>query len=263
MNIFKSIINRWLNLPEKREIMNIDAPAVTELHKCIIQQKEFLKLLYVDWYMEFKKSINNTSKGLIVELGSGGGFLKKIIPNVVTSDILFVSGIDINFSLLAMPFKNNTISNFFMLDVFHHINNPFVFLKELDRCLRVGGRTIMIEPANTLLGRFVWSNFHHENFDPSAGWTLQGDGPLSSANTALAWIVFFRDIKWLKNNFLKLKINRIKFHTPLRYLISGGVSVRQLLPTFTYSSIKAIEFILSPLNKYIGMFLTIEIEKTA
>lgn len=261
MVLLKNIFYRWLTLPEKRDIKDIDSPSVTELHKRIIQRKKFLKLLYIDWYREFQKSAKNAPKGLMVELGSGGGFLKTIIPKVVTSDILIVSGIDINFSLLAMPFKDNTISNFFMLDVFHHINNPSEFLKELDRCLRLGGKTILIEPANTLWGRFIWSNFHHEDFNPNAEWNLEKSAPLSSANSALPWIVFFHNAKMLNKNFPKLKINSIRFHTPLRYLISGGLSVKQLLPSFTYNIIKGMEFILSPFNRHIGMFLTIEIEK--
>ena len=50
-------------------------------------------------------------------------------------------------------------------------------------------------------------------------------------------------------------------HTPLRYLLSGGLTLRQLVPSFTYPAIKAVEYTLSPVNNLLGMFQTIELEK--
>ena len=143
------------------------------------------------------------------------------------------------------------------------MRDSFAFFQEIDRCLKIGGKVIMIEPANTLWGRFVYQNFHHEVFDPSGDWTVKGEGPLSSANGAIPWIIFFRDRKKFEGEFPSLKIKKMKYHTPLRYLISGGVSMKQLLPSFTYRMIKAIEMILTPFNHYIGMFFTVAIEKTS
>jgi SAM-dependent methyltransferase len=248
----------FLKLPQTKEIKDIDSPEVIELHKNIIRQKYFLKRLYSDWYSLVKEKVGS---GLLVELGSGGGFLKEVIPDVITSDIIFSVGVDVNFSVLNIPFKDNTIDTFLMLNVLHHINDPLTFFKELYRCLIIGGKIVMIEPANTLWGRFIWKNFHHENFDISSGWALEGDGPLSCANSALPWIIFFRDKEVFKSKFPKLNINKIKFHTPLRYLVSGGLSMQQLLPSCTYNLIKYMEFILSPFNKHLGMFCTVELEK--
>lgn len=251
----------WLKLPEAAKIEDLDKPAATCLHKQIIRGKGFLRRLYADWYGEFKKAAENSGAGALVEMGSGGGFLEEVIPGVITSDILFVQGIDINFSASDMPFKDGKVKAFFMLDVLHHINDPFVFFKELERCLSVGAKAVMIEPANTLWGRFIWKNFHHEAFDDSCGWKLAGNGPLSSANSAVPWIIFFRDKAIFEKEFPTLRINRRRFHTPFRYIVSGGVSMRQLLPTVFYDLIRLAEFVLSPLNRYLGMFLTIEIEK--
>lgn len=50
-------------------------------------------------------------------------------------------------------------------------------------------------------------------------------------------------------------------HTPLLYLLSGGLTLRQLVPSFTYLTFKVIEYILSPLDNLLGMFQTIELEK--
>ncbi len=266
-----------LKLPEAKGIQDLDAPETTLLHRRIIQSKPFLKNLYLDFYSTFKKYCPEIvgarfiapSAGAIncaptvVELGSGGGFLKEIYPNVVTSDILPLPGIDRCFSALEMPFEDSSVDAFLMIDVFHHIPDSGKFLKELDRCLKPGGKAVMIEPANTPWGRFIYSNFHHEAFEPGEGWGLpQTGGPLSCANGALPWIVFVRDRKKFSAEFPELKIRLIEPHTPFRYLVSGGVSMRQLLPSFTYPLVKGGEWILSPFNSFLGMFYTIVVEKT-
>jgi SAM-dependent methyltransferase len=255
-------ITEWLKLPQAKNIRNLDDVSTTLLHAKIIQDKPFLKKLYLDFYNTFKKSIpQNGGNKLLVELGSGGGFIKEIVPNAVTSDVLKLPGVDKHFSVLKMPFDNNSVDAYFMIDVLHHINDAAVFFKEMDRTLKAGGKIVMIEPANTAWGRFIYQNFHHERFDPLGGWGFEKTGPLSSANGAIPWIIFYRDRKQFERQFPSLKIVRLDPHTPLRYLISGGVSMRQMLPSFLYGAVKGLEIILSPFNKYIGMFLTIEINK--
>jgi SAM-dependent methyltransferase len=255
-------ILRYLRLPELSG-KNLDDPGTTERHARIIKQKSFLRKIYVDCYKQYQDALAITPGGIYVELGSGGGFVKDIIPNVITSDILSLSNIDIRFSAQNMPFRDESVDAFFMFNVFHHIKDPSHILRELNRCLRPGGKIVMIEPANTLWGRFVWQHFHHEVFDPSAGWAVEGEGPLSSGNGAIPWIIFCRDREEFERRFPSLPINRIRYQMSLRYLISGGVSMRSLLPSIFYPVIKGIEFLLSPFNRWIGMFFAIEIEKTA
>ena len=257
-------IIRWLKLPETGKVVNLDDLSTALLHAKIIQKKPFLKKLYIDFYNQFKKSVsNNLDTKLLVEIGSGGGFIKDIIPNVITSDIINLPNVDKHFSALEMPFEDNTVDVYFSINVLHHINDVRVFFKELNRCLKIGGKAIMIEPANTLWSRFIYQNFHDEPFDPKEGWGFEKVGSLSSANGAIPWIIFYRDRLQFEEEFPTLKILKLKPHTPFRYLASGGVSMRQLLPSFTYNMVKGIEMILSPLNKYLGMFLTIEIEKVS
>jgi SAM-dependent methyltransferase len=250
-----------LRLDQVKKIGNLDLPSATLLHRKIIMGKGFLKRLYVDWYAEFEQVARSSGPGALVELGSGGGFLKEIVPGIITSDLLFLPGTDINFSAISMPFKNNSVKAFFMLDVLHHINDPLIFFQELTRCLPSGGKIVMIEPANTAWSRLIWKNFHHEDFNPQAEWKMEGNGPLTSANSALPWIIFFRDRVKFNRDFPALIINRISLHTPFRYLISGGLSIKQLLPTFTYGFINILEKGLQPFSGSLGMFMTIEIEK--
>lgn len=250
-----------LRLPETRNIDSLDDPQASELHSQIIQNKPFLRKIYLDFYSAFCNCAGHDGQKKCIELGSGGGFLKEILPDVITSDILKLSQIDICFSGLDIPFKNNSIDAFFMIDVFHHVKYPETFLLELDRCLKPGGQIVMIEPANTWWGRFIYKNFHHEPFDTDGDWKIEGSGPMSDANGALPWIVFCRDREKFNSKFKNLNIEHIKFHTPYRYLISGGVSMKQLLPSFMYPVIKFIEIILTPLNRWLGMFMTVKLKK--
>jgi SAM-dependent methyltransferase len=160
-----------------------------------------------------------------------------------------------------MPFENDSIDYFLMIDVFHHVPDSRKFLSELDRCLKRNGKVVMIEPANTFWGSFIYRNFHHELFDPAGGWSLPKEAPLSSANAALPWIVFCRDREIFRKEFLRLKIMELKAHTPLKYLLSGGVSMPQLVPSFSYSALSAFEWLLSPLHPMIGMYYTVVLSK--
>ena len=254
-------ILEWLRLPQTRGIENLDDPAVTLLHAEIIQSKGFLKRLYVDFYRQLAAAVPERDEKVLVELGSGGGFIKELISNVMTSDVLELPNVDKTFSALEMPFEAETVDAFFMIDVLHHIAEPRVFFGEVLRCLRPGGKVVMIEPANTAWSRFIYKNFHHELFDTQAGWELTKAGPLSQGNGALPWIIFMRDRGVFEAEFPSLKVVSIRKHTPFRYLLSGGLTLRQLVPGWSYPLVKAIEFLLSPFNGLMGMFQTIELQK--
>jgi len=251
----------WLRLPELRGIKDLDDPAVTRLHAQIIWKKIFLRKIYLDFYCEYKRIIRGKPSGVCVELGSGGGFAKKIFSTILTSDIAPSPGLDFCFSAEQLPFKDTSIDALCMINVFHHIKNPVNALNEFSRCLKPGGVILMIEPANTIWARFVYRRFHHERFDPAAAWSVEGQRRLSDANGALPWIIFRRDRGRFESQYPLLKVSRVEFHTPLRYLLSGGLSLKQLLPSCAYRGVKGIESLLSPLNEWIGMFCTIEVRK--
>ena len=243
--------------------VDLDDPKTTVIRIKIIKEKVYLRNLYTSFYKKFKNSLSNLTRDRkLVELGSGAGFIKDVIPDVVTSDVFKIPNIDLVFSASRMPFKNNSVDRFFILNVIHHIQNPESFFNELNRCLKRGGKLIAIEPANTSWGRFIYKNFHKdERFDTRGGWNLRSNKPLSDANGAMPWIIFVRDRRKFEKLFPHLKILRIQTHTPFKYIISGGVSFREFLPGWTYPLIDLIEKLVSPLNNYLGMFYTIEIEK--
>lgn len=253
-------IMNLLKLPKANNIDDLDDPSATMLHAEIINSKGFMKKLYIDFYRILKYKLPESAK-TIIELGSGGGFLKEIIPSARTSDVLDLPGLDHIFSALEMPFNDASVDAFIMIDVLHHIPEPELFFRQADRCLVPGGKIIMIEPANTPWSRFIYKNFHHEEFNPQADWNLSGSGPLSQANGAIPWIIFNRDREKFLALFPGLEILEIKNHTPIRYLLSGGFTLRQLVPSWTYGFFKILEYLLLPTKNITGMFQTIEIIK--
>jgi SAM-dependent methyltransferase len=237
----------------------LDSPERTLHHREIILQKKFLRKLYEQWYSEFLLEISGLPNETLVELGSGGGFLKELEPRMICSDILELSTNDLTFSALDMPFDNNSVGGIFMVDTMHHIPDMEKFLEEVCRVLVKNGKMIMIEPANSWWGRLIYKNFHHEPFEPKGGWTIPESGPLSGANGALPWIVFERDKLKFQEKFPNLKIETIQYRNPLLYLVSGGVSYRQLLPDFMFPVMNRIDHILPKLSKQLSMFQLIKI----
>lgn len=231
------------------------------LHQQIIKNKKALRLVYQNFYERIFFQLKNIPPGNIIELGSGGGFLKEIIPDLITSDVINGPRIDKIISATKIPFPNKSIAAFIMLNVFHHIKNPKEALEEINRCLKKGGKIVMIEPANSFWSRFIYHHFHHEDFNTKAGWKISGKGRLSSANMALPWIIFQRDKMIFEKKFPNLKIDYFQSHTPFSYLFSGGLSKPQFLPSRCYTLLINIENSLPFFNKCLGMFTTIIITK--
>jgi SAM-dependent methyltransferase len=241
----------------------LDDPATTIEHGRRIQSKPALRRLYQDNYAYFKAaSADVPAGGRVLELGSGGGFLKEVLPDAITSDVLPLPGCDLVLSAEALPFDDGALRAIVMFDVLHHIKNVEPFFREAQRCLMPGGKIVAIEPASTAFARFIWKNFHHEPYREDAGWTVPEQGPLSGANGALPWILFFRDRALFEQRFPDLKIVRIDDHTPFVYLLSGGVRPWTLLPGFLYSPVRRLERALHRLGLHIGLFWSIELMKS-
>ena len=162
---------------------------------------------------------------------------------------------DKEFSAEEMPFNDMEFDGIFMVNVLHHIPHPYKFFKEAERTLKPGGKIIMVEPANTPVARFIYQHFHHEPFVPEGGWEINSSGPLSGANGGIPWIYLVRDRKKFESEFPHLKIELIEPHTAFRYLISGGVSRKALVPLWSYGFWNYIEKF-PGINKLFGMLGT-------
>ncbi|MBI2423726.1 MAG: methyltransferase domain-containing protein [Candidatus Hydrogenedentes bacterium] len=250
-----SLLKRTLDIPELRGV-DLDSPTIIPLRAALVQRKRFLRHIYCDWYRRMANAAASAPPGPRVEIGSGPGFLKTIVPGVITSELVCVGSVDLVFSCESMPFASNSLSVLFLQNVFHHVPHPALFLQEAARCLRIGGRIVMIEPYNTPWSRIVWKRLHHEAFEVEAGWELPGSTPLSTANGALPWIVFERDRALFDQNFPQLRVTHLRPFMPLSYLLSGGVSMRSLAPGFFYPAWRPVESLLDRLGLFAEIHLT-------
>lgn len=247
----------------------LDLPETTITHAEILKKKPLLKKIYTQWYQQFINELQShfpdykdNHSYFFLEIGSGGGFLKELFPQIKTSDILPLPFVDYVFSAEKFPMKDASIDAIFMLNVLHHIPNAENFFSEAQRCLKPGGFIFMIEPANTPFARFIYKNFHHENFDTKQiNWHFTSKGPLSSANGALPWIIFRRDYEKFKKLYPDLQLIKYQYHTPFAYLLSGGFSAQSMLPGFMFPVISFFEKISSPLHNFLGMFVSLKIVK--
>lgn len=240
--------------------MSLNDPRTTQLRQRIIREKPFLKQIYEDWYQRLVAHIPE-GEGRVLEVGSGGGFLKDLQKDAITSEVFFTPHIDVVCDAMSMPFKASSLKAILMVDVLHHIPEPARFFGEAARCVRKGGRCLLIEPWNTRWGRWVYQNLHHEPFHPEGGWTIEPSGPLSGANGALPWILLDRDNKDFRERFPEWEIGQVTPTMPLAYLLSGGVSMRSLMPGWSYKAVRRMESILPPLERSTGMFAFIVLNR--
>ncbi|MGD9132239.1 MAG: methyltransferase domain-containing protein [Desulfobacterales bacterium] len=259
--MLNSAIRRLFSHPSTHDV-DLDAPENTLRRAGVIQRKPFLKQFYQDCYSSMSKLLPGKINGPVIELGSGGGFLEEYISDLITSEILAIPTVDIQFDGQHMPFKYASVRALVMLDVFHHIPDPAAFLAQAAHILKPGGCLIMIEPWVTPWSRFVYQYLHHEPFEPAANkWRLQKGGPLTNANSALPWIVFDRDRRKFEDRFPEWQVKKISLHTPFCYLLSGGFVFKSIMPAACYPLCRRFENWLQPFNQLLAMFATIVVQR--
>lgn len=214
--------------------LSLDDPITTSIRRQVIESKPFLRQIYHYWYRWLSTQVPE-GQGAVVELGTGAGFLRRFIPELITSDVQFIPEISCVLNGQRLPFEDGSLKAIVMSNVLHHMPEVRRFFHEADRCLRPGGVIAMIEPWMTPWSRVVYSTLHHEPCEPRATvWEFPSTGPLSSANEALAWICLRRDRERFEREFPRLVIESIEPILPLRYILSGGIAMRSLLPGWTY-----------------------------
>lgn len=118
----------------------LDDPSRIHELRALIQDKESLRYYFLEVYQKFADCLNRCPKeGIALEIGSGAGFSKEVIPDAMTSDAIPYEGVDKIVDAMKMPFSDSSVRAIFMLNVFHHIPDVSAFLTEAERVLVVGG----------------------------------------------------------------------------------------------------------------------------
>jgi SAM-dependent methyltransferase len=247
-------VSAWLNDPARAD----------EIVRLIRRKPALL-----DWYAHAYHAMARATElaaadGPVIEIGSGAGFAKQVVPDLVTSDVIEYPGVDVVFDGQAMPFRNDTVRAFVMLNTFHHLPDASRFLAEVERCLRAGGRLFMIEPHRGPISSLVLRYGHHEPFDPSAPeWSFASDGPLTGANSALAWIVFRRDVARMRKQNPHLRVEAYRPRWPLQYWLAGGLKWWSLIPRWSIPFARTLDRALLALSPDLGSFAEITVTRGA
>ena len=253
-------LRQWLAHPQTRGL-DLDDPHTTGLRRSIIAEKPFLDALYREWYSRIAQALP-PGEGPVLELGAGAGFLGDFIPGLITSEVFHCDGVRTVLDGHSLPFADGALRAIVMADVLHHLHNVRRFFREATRCVRPGGTLIMIEPWVTPWSHFVYTRLHHEPFRIDAKeWEFPSSGPLSGANGALPWILFERDRPQFEHEFPEWSIQQIELHTPFRYLVSGGVSMRSLMPGWSFGAWRMLEHGLAPWLPQLAMFAQISLRR--
>jgi SAM-dependent methyltransferase len=210
-----------------------------------LEQKPLIRLIYQKFYFEIKNRLNPKENGLTVELGSGLGLIKEVIPSCITTDLFENPWLDRVESAYSLKFDDGSISNLILFDVWHHLQYPASALKEFHRVLRGEGRLILFDPAMGYLGRIIYGLFHHEpiGLRESITWYAPPNFKEGSQHYFAAlgncWRMFHK--KLLPKQIQGWRLKEVTFYPALAYMASGGFSKPQLFPTSLLSLIWTIE----------------------
>jgi len=259
--MLKKILQLLFVHPLARKV-DLDSPETTVLRRQIIQEKTFLKKFYHECYLSIAHALPEHINGPVVELGSGAGFFKEIIPNLLTSEIIKIQDVDLILDGTDLPFSSGALKGIVMIDVLHHMPNVASFFSDAAACIKPGGVIIIIEPWSTLWSRLIYRHLHHEPFKLDVKeWKLPSGGPLSQANSALPWIIFERDRNKFDREFPQFQVKEIMLNFPFCYLLSGGIPFRSMIPGNMYSVIRGIENLALPWMNSLAMFAKIILER--
>jgi SAM-dependent methyltransferase len=220
------------------------------------ERKPALRRIYRGFYEEIAAALPGGARGLTVELGSGMGNIKEVLPDCITTDLFPNPWLDRVENAYALSFAAQSVANLILFDVWHHLQYPGAALREFRRVLAPGGVVVLFEPAMGGLGRAIYGAFHHEplglgksiaweipeNFDAAAQTYYAAQGNC----WRLARHVMTQPAAARPAALAGWEMTRVRYFPALAYLMSGGFRGPQLFPDFAQPTIRIVEKVLAP-----------------
>lgn len=229
------------------------------------QRKPMLREVYHDFYRKIAARIDGRVSGPVVELGSGMGRIKEVIPACVTTDLFPNPWLDRQENCYQLSYADASVSHLILFDVWHHLRYPGTALREFHRVLAPGGRLILCEPAASWVGRLVYHFFHHEpvalhepiTWEAAAGFSALDADYYAAQGSATR-------IFWQGEGLDRLagwQLREVLPLTSFNYFASGGFSGPQLGGRFLHSLMRALDFVTSPFPRAFAARLIVVLEK--
>jgi SAM-dependent methyltransferase len=219
-------------------------------------------------YREFHQIIAENlcdMEGETIELGSGIGNIKEVIPHCVRTDLFPNPWIDRQENAYALSMADNSGANLILFDVFHHLEYPMNAMQEFHRVLKPGGRLLVFDHAMSITG-WIFSRFvHHERagfFKPyhlqiaDRGTTKNAGYYADHANAYRIFEKRFRDFlggQWDLVQVIKLPA--------LKWIASGGYRGPNLLQPWCKNVFSGVESILETIPGLFALRLLAVVEK--
>jgi ubiquinone/menaquinone biosynthesis C-methylase UbiE len=221
-----------------------------QAQKHVIEAKPLIQACYRRWYQcHMDDAATVPGPGLLVELGSGGSFLKRLHPEIISTD-LGTRGVDLVCDARQLPLPDESVRALFLSHVYHHIPDIHLFIEEARRVLVPGGVVSIVDCAHTPFGRFFFSFIHPEPYlSHSKGWSFPQTGSLLDSNQALTWITLVRDRQKFQSDFPEFTVEGPELLPWFTYLASGGVNLRSMLNQKKEEFWRRTDSKLQPLDK--------------
>jgi len=232
-----------------------DARNYKKVRESYLNNQMSTNLLYLleKRYNWMNSYIDKNSIG--AEIGSGAGLSEFFIhaKKLYLTDIIANDWLDqTNVSGTKTPFNDNSMDFVIVLNVLHHIPQPILFFKEMNRILRTNGLLIIQDSTHSLIVELFIMITKHEGysfeidvFDKKNILVLEPD-KFSSANIAISNLLF-DDKEKFKKHVPGFEIILDKFCEFLIFANSGGVNSKTFylpLPVFLLRFIDSIDKIL-------------------
>jgi SAM-dependent methyltransferase len=246
------------------------------------ERKPALRALYRHWFAQIAARL--APGGPSIELGCGCGALGQELGSVIRTDNVLTPWCDMVADGKRLPIRSGALGNVLFMDVIHHIARPLDVLAECQRVLRPGGRVVLLEPAISLFGRFVYGVLHHEGVDMSYDVQRPGKDDALFANGGIPTLLFgdrsprgqgaaagsgaarlgsAPDV-W-RSAAPELHLVERTALTGPSYLLTGGFSYPGLLPAFAVQPLQRLEdrLVRGRLDRWLALRMLVVLERRA
>ena len=210
--------------------------------RALLEANDNLQYWYARLFERMFRDEPDLRNKVILEIGSGASPLKSLVPWVITSDVMPLDYVDHVLDCHEIGrysgIEDHSVDIIVLTNVLHHLHDPLGFLKSARVKLRPGGKVIMAEPYFSALSYPIYKLLHHEpvNFRIAAPVLENIQGPLSSSNQAMPYMIFFSRADWLASldHSYDSNATHLEYFSSLSYMMTGGISRKLPIPPPLY-----------------------------
>lgn len=189
------------------------------------EKKPVLRTVYREFHVLLARHLSNLS-GETVEIGSGIGNIKDVVPGCTRTDIFPNPWIDRQENIYQLSMADESVANLVLFDVFHHLEYPLDAVDECHRVLRPGGRLLVFDHSMSTAGLLFSKFAHHERAGFLRDYKLRAETaaqlatPRYYADQANSWRILERNFKaFLEPSWRRVAAVKLP---ALKWLLSGG-----------------------------------------